>query len=332
MPGWAGTHRRVRWVAGLASIPMSLEIRDLGRTGERVTTLGYGAMELRGEPRGPAVSDETAEEILNAVLDSGINVIDTSIDYGNSEELIGRYISHRRGEYFLASKCGCMLGDPPPGMEGPPFPHDFSKENVRGGIEQSLRRLNTDHLDLLQVHISPSRETLETEGTIEVMQELQDEGKIRFLGMSGTIPNLADHIAMGVFDVFQIPWSALQREHEALIQEASQQGAGIVIRGGVARGAPAAEKNWVDPIGLGAGEGKRRWENAELDEFIGEMGEMAFLLRYTLSLPELDTTIVGTSSVDHFQSNLAAALEGPLPEDVYEAARERFAQAGSTPS
>ena len=87
--------------------------RTLGRTGLEVTTLGYGAMELRGAPRGRDVSEEQAERILNAVLDAGINFIDTSIDYGVAEERIGRYISHRRSEYFLASKCGCLAGDLP---------------------------------------------------------------------------------------------------------------------------------------------------------------------------------------------------------------------------
>ena len=91
---------------------------------------------------------------------------------------------------------------------------------MRAGIEQSLARLKTDHLDLLQVHISPSQAQMEQDGTIETMRALQDEGKVRFLGMSGTLPNLPDQIEMGVFDVFQIPYSALQREHEALIDDA----------------------------------------------------------------------------------------------------------------
>ena len=72
----------------------------LGRTGLEVTNLGYGAMEVRGGPRGREVSDEEAGAILNGVLDAGINFIDTSIDYGRSEELIGEHISHRRAEYF----------------------------------------------------------------------------------------------------------------------------------------------------------------------------------------------------------------------------------------
>ena len=91
--------------------------RQLGRTGLEVTMLGYGAMELRGAPQGRDVNDEQSETILNAVLDAGINYIDTSIDYGPSEERIGRFIVTAAGEYFLASKCGCWAGEgrrPPP--------------------------------------------------------------------------------------------------------------------------------------------------------------------------------------------------------------------------
>ena len=194
---------------------MAIPTRPLGRTGVVVTALGYGAMELRGGPRGPEIEDDEAGRLLNALLDGGVNLIDTSIDYGRSEELIGRYLADRRDEFFLASKCGCMLELPPDAL--PPFPHDFSAANVRAGVEQSLRRLRTDRLDLLQVHMSPSGEEMEAGGTIEAMVALRDEGKVRFLGMSGTLPNLPEHIAMGVFDVFQIPYSAVQREHEELI-------------------------------------------------------------------------------------------------------------------
>src|SRR6516162_2708690 len=166
---------------------MTMQTRRLGRTGADVTILGYGAMELRGQPHGPATGDEDAGRLLNEVLDGGINLIDTSIDYGRSEELIGRYLSHRRGEYFLASKCGCLLG-PPPADARPPFPHDWSAVNVRAGVEQSLRRLDTDHLDLVQVHMSPSRAQMESDRTIETLLGLRDEGKTRFVGMSGILP------------------------------------------------------------------------------------------------------------------------------------------------
>ncbi len=306
---------------------MTMQTRPLGRTGTDVTILGYGAMELRGQPHGPAIADDDAGRLLNAVLDSGISLIDTSPDYGRSEELIGRYLGHRRDEYFLASKCGCLLGPPPPGAT-PPFPHDWSASNVRAGVEQSLRRLGTDRLDLVQVHMSPSREQMEKDRTVETLQALRDEGKIRFIGMSGILPNLPDQLAMSVFDVFQIPYSAVQREHEELITAAAAAGAGTLIRGGAARGGPAEDKDWRQgPLGLPAGEGQRRWQSADLDDLLDGMPRLEFVLRFTLSHPALSSTIVGTSSTDHLRANLAIAEKGPLPPDLYAKSLQRLAQA-----
>jgi len=308
---------------------MTIETRVLGRTGADVTVLGYGAMELRGQPFGPAISDEDAGQLLNGVLDEGINLIDTSIDYGRSEELIGQYLVNRRDEYFLASKCGCPLGEAPSGAR-PPFPHDFRADNIRAGIEQSLRRLKTDWLDLLQVHMSPSRAQMQADATVETLLSLRDEGKTRFLGMSGTLPNLPDHIAMGVFDVFQIPYSAVQREHEDSISQAAAAGAGVLVRGGVARGGPAADKQWHQgPIGLAESEGRRRWELSGVEELLGENSGLEFMLRFTLSHPGLSSTIVGTSNLKHLRSNAAIAEKGPLTADLYEEAKRRLDSARS---
>lgn len=299
----------------------------LGRTGVEVSALGYGAMELRGAGS-PQITDAEAGRLLSAVLDGGINLIDTSIDYGRSEELIGRYLAGRRDEYFLASKCGC----PPRQLWLRLRPrrtlrreHDYRPLNVRAGVEQSLRRLRTDRLDLVQVHLSPSRARLESDRTLETLTALREQGKIRFIGMSGQLPHLPGQIAIGVFDAFQIPYSALQREHEDLITEAAQAGAGVLIRGGVARGAPAADKNWqAGPLGLPAGEGRRRWEAAGMDDLLDGMSPLEFVLRFTLSLPGLSSTIVGTARLDHLRDNLAIAAKGPLPADVYAQARQRL--------
>lgn len=305
---------------------MKMQTRPLGHTGHDVTVLSYGAMELSGLPREPRLSDGQAERLLNAVLDSGINLIDTSIDYGLSEERIGRYLGHRRDEYFLASKCGCLLGPPPPGSK-PPYPHDYSAANVRAGVEQSLRRLGTDRLDLVQVHMSPSAAQMAAEGTIEMMQTLRDEGKIRFLGMSGILPSLPDHIAIGVFDVFQIPYSAVQREHEELITAAARTGAGTLVRGGTARGGPARDKAWKQgPLGMAEGEGRRRWEAGGMDNLLGGMDRIEFMVRFALSHPGVSSVIVGTSHVGHLLANVAAAERGPLPADLYREAAKRLPQ------
>ena len=305
---------------------MAIPSRTLGRTGVEVSILGYGAMELRGQPRGPAISDADAERVLAAVLDAGINLIDTSIDYGGSEELIGRYLGARRDEYFLASKCGCPLS--PPADAPPPYRHDYSAVNVRAGVEQSLRRLRTEHLDLVQVHMSPSVEVMRAGDTVAELQRLRDEGKIRFLGMSGTLPELADHIEMGVFDVFQIPYSLFQLSHERLVTRAADEGAGVLIRGGAGRGTAAEDKNWtVQPLSGADGPAEDIWAGAGLDELLDGMSRHEFVLRFTLSNPALSSTIVGTSSVEHLHSNVEIASRGPLSDELYAEAKRRLAAA-----
>jgi aryl-alcohol dehydrogenase-like predicted oxidoreductase len=284
---------------------MDLPTRTLGRTGMQVTQLGYGAMELRDTPRGRPIPEDQAERVLKAVLDNGINYIDTSIDYGLSEERIGKYIGGRRAEYFLASKCGCPVGEA--ATPGSRPPHVFTRENIKAGVEQSLKRLKTDYLDLVQFHASPSRATLEDDGGLDALLDLQRHGKVRFIGMSGTLPNLPEQIRMGVFDAFQIPYSALEREHEALISEAAAAGAGTVIRGGTAKGAASVPE--------------------VLSDLLDGASPTEFVLRFTLSHPDLHTTIVGTANPDHLAANLQAAYKGPLPPDVYAEAKRRLASA-----
>jgi aryl-alcohol dehydrogenase-like predicted oxidoreductase len=297
-----------------------LERHTLGRTGLEVTALGYGAMELRGGERGPKIDDAEAARLLNTVLDEGINFIDTSIDYGQSEEVLGTSIAHRRDEYVLASKCGCVPG----AQMG--TDHVHTAENIRRGVEESLRKLRTDHLDLVQFHRSLHADEFDIDGALSELQSLQREGKVRFLGVSGTLPNLDEQITMGVFDAFQIPYSALQRDHEDVITRASDAGAGVIIRGGVARGAP---DNWEKRAyrAVSTEEMRDQWTEARLDELLDGASRMEFMLRFTLSHPGLDTTIVGTANVDHLRDNLAAAEKGPLPADVLDEAKARLTAA-----
>lgn len=299
-----------------------MEITKLGKTGIDVTKLGFGAMEIRG-PRvwnGRPVTDEDAGKLLNAVLDEGINFIDTSYDYGRSEELIGKYISHRRSEYVLATKCGCTLVDCGDHDE---TPHVWTRDNLLHNIVTSLRRLKTDYVDLLQLH-GPTYQQVVDGGLIETLQEIQASGKARHIGISSYMPNLADHLKVPKYETFQIPYSALEREHEEWIARAAARGAGIIVRGGVGQGEPGA--------GRGARERWKVWEAAKLDELLEE-GESrtAFLLRFTLSLPELSTTIVGTMKPEHLAENVRIARKGALPAEVYEEAKRRLTAAGQAP-
>lgn len=300
-----------------------LERRRLGDDGPLVTVLGFGAMELRGEPhRNPRPLDEAvAAEVLNTVLDEGINFIDTSVDYALSEERIGKHIGRRRDEYILASKAGCPLGfhpDAPPG----PLPHDYSPASIRAGVEQSLRRLRTDRLDLVQLHISPPLSVLQREGTVETLSALRDEGKIVAFGVSSTLPNIDDHLQIDEFSAFQVPFSALERDLETRIQLAEKRGFGIIVRGGVAQGGKR-QKTTADgrPI---------TWSEVGLDDLRDGDTEQGFLLRYAITTPGVTTIIAGTANPEHVRANAAAARRGPLPDDVYAEAQRRLDDAGIT--
>jgi aryl-alcohol dehydrogenase-like predicted oxidoreductase len=299
----------------------TLPRHKLGRTGLDVTTLGYGAMEVRGSRiwGGRPVRDEDAETILNAVLDSGINFIDTANDYGRSEEYIGRYLSHRRDEYVLATKCGCTVVHKDD--ETDDTPHVWTKENLFRGLHESLDRMRTDHVDLIQLH-NPDVESVETADLVAALQEMKEQGKVRWIGISATNPHLETYIGWGVFDSFQIPYSALEREHEDLIGAAADSGAGVIVRGGVARGEPGA--------GLGAEDKWAVWNKAGLDELL-EPGESrtGFLLRFTNSHPGLSTNIVGTNNPEHLKENVAAAARGPLSQETYDEAKRRIEKAAS---
>jgi aryl-alcohol dehydrogenase-like predicted oxidoreductase len=246
------------------------------------------------------------------VLDAGINFIDTANGYGRSEEFIGKSISHRRSEYYLATKCGCYLDT-----------HIWTRENVFRGLEESLRRLKTDHVDLMQLH-GPTVAECEQGDFVGALEEMRDQGKTVWIGISTTLPDLPTYLEWGVFDTFQIPYSALERDHEDWITKAAAAGAGTIIRGGVSRGEP---RGW-----LGNVERWRNYDAAGLDALRDqEESRTAFMLRFTLTHLGINTVIVGTLNPEHVRENVGAVLRGPLPPEVYAEAKRRLDGAGVRP-
>ncbi|MGC8780814.1 MAG: aldo/keto reductase [Anaerolineae bacterium] len=302
----------------------SLPTTTLGRTGLAVTRLGYGAMEIRG-PRiwgGRPVTEEQARTILHAVLDAGINFIDTSNDYGRSEEFIGKYISSRRHEFFLATKCGCHVTRRDEFTDD--TPHVWTRENLFRGLHESLARMKTDYVDIIQLH-NPPADVCEQAGLVDALREMRSQGKARFIGVSTTLPHLPIYLSWGVFDTFQIPYSALERDHEEWITAVGKAGSGVIVRGGVAKGEPG--------VGLGRADRWEKFEAARLDE-LREPGESrtSFMLRYTLTHPHAHTIIVGTLHPEHLRENVQAIARGPLAPQVYEEAKRRLAGVGIVPA
>lgn len=296
---------------------MSLPTTRLGNTDIQVSRLGYGSMGIRG-PRTwgvRVVDDAAAEQILNAVLDCGINLIDTSPDYGVSEERIGRFIGHRRDAYYLATKCGCVYRQHDDHLE---LDHVWNKDVILHNVETSLKRLRTDTIDILQFH-GGDAQTLQDQGLVECLQSLKRSGKVRFIGVSTGIPNIAKLAELDVFDTFQLPYSLLAPQHEPWVRRLGETGAGVIIRGGIAQGGPDAE---IQRPAL-----NEVWNRARLDDFLdGSTSRAELILRYTISNPHCHSTIVGTCNPNHLRENIAAVNKGPLDKDLCSELRERVAE------
>ncbi len=299
-----------------------MEQRSLGNTGFHPTVIGYGAMELRH------VDEQAATELLNAALDAGINYMDTSPDYGASEEFIGRAISHRRDEFILASKCGCNIDASGKGIASQK--HIWSRAKLTENIERSLRLLRTDHLDVWQLH-GPFPNELPgaaNDDVIETMLELKRQGKVRAIGISFKTGGKTDpeqppsgygalapiFLAWNVFEVMQIVYGGLVLENGGVVTNAANQGVGVVARG-------VARKYGPDYAEMFA--------RARLDELCASGESMTdFLIRLTISHPGVSTLIIGSKNLAHIAANIRAANQGVLPAQTYAQAMRRLSATG----
>ncbi len=185
--------------------------RILGAGGPELTVVGFGAWAIGGpwEFGWGHVDDDTSVAAIHRALDLGINWIDTAAVYGlgHSEEVVARALKGIRDRVFLASKCG-MVWD-----ENGKVRIHLGPASIRKEIENSLRRLNTDHIDLYQFHW-PDPDT-PVEESWGVMAKLKEEGKVRFIGVSNfDVPLLERCMAIALVQSLQPPYNLLKREVE----------------------------------------------------------------------------------------------------------------------
>ena len=292
-----------------------------GRTGLQVSALGFGAA-----PIGYLKTEQDrVANILNVLLDAGVNVLDTAASYPGSEELIGKSVGHRRSEYVLISKCGQSFSDVP-GKE-------WSPEVIAATVDRALIRLQTDHLDVMLLH-SCDLSMLQQGDAVGALVKAREAGKIRFAGYSGD--NEAAAYAAGLGDIAVIEASvsiADQMNLATVLPIARKNNVAIIAK------RPIANAGWKDAsdqpgfYGNYASEYHRRLKVMNLDPAsLGISGppnqawpELA--LRFTLSQPGVHTAIIGTTNPANAQANIAAAEKGALPPQVVENIRSAFSQA-----
>ncbi len=289
-----------------------METRQFGQTDMQVSVLGFGGSEIRGH----SLAD--VEQLLGSALDAGLNVIDTAECYGDSEDLIGRAVSARRSEYYLFTKCGHAIGE-----DLPDYP-DWDPRLLEASIERSLRRLRTDHVDLLQLHTC-SLDVLRQGDVIKVLEKAKRQGKTRYIGYSGSNENARYAIRMGVFDTLQTSINiADQQGIDFTIPMAIERKMGIIAK------RPIANAAWLDPNLSRSAYGYPYWERLQrLDyDFLQEdaASTIGTALRFTLSIPGVDTAIVGTAHPERYPQNAALVAAGNLPDEEYQAIRAQWEQ------
>ena len=188
-------------------------------------------------------------------------------------------------------------------------------------IDQSLERLKTDHVDILQLH-NPTPEDVRTHDSINTLKEIQAQGKTRFIGISTVLPYIEEFMEMGIFDTFQIPYSVMEPEHEDVIRRAAEKGIGTIIRGGVALGTPDLEDAAKRQTGPKV---KGRWETADLASLATEIEPMEMMLRFTASHPHINSIIAGTQSLEHIADNINVIQKGGLDADLVKQIKDRVA-------
>lgn len=301
---------------------MSIEYRALGETGLRVSTLGFGGSEIGYQE----VAQKTVDKILNTALDAGINVIDTAECYANGEQLVGKAVAKRRHEVVLMTKCGHVPLASSADRSGGFAQSDWEPAMLARSIERSLKRLGTDHIDVMQFH-SPSLETLRDGGVIEVLHQSRERGLVRFVGCSADGDAAVYAVESGAFDTIQLSMSiADQAAIDLVLPKAVERGMGVIAKRPIANAAWRHGKqppsDWYT---------RPYWDRLQTLDYEFIRGNAARVeaavgvaLRFTLGTVGVTTAIVGTTKPERVAQNIAYANAGALPAAEYEAIRARW--------
>src|SRR3989449_5327200 len=286
-----------------------MERRRLGRTDMMASVLGFGGSEI-GYQR---VSRRMAARLLDGALDAGLNVIDTAECYEDSEELIGRAVAARRREFYLFTKCGHGRG-----WGG----GDWRPASLLASIERSLKRLATDHLDLIQVH-SCSLDELRRGDAIAALEQAHARGWARYIGYSGDGEAARYAVECGRFDTLQTSVSIADQEAlDLTLPLARARRMGVIAKRPLANVAWRYARKPAEPYY------QDYWARLRTLDYPFLRGAsdtaVATALRFTLAVPGVHTAIAGTTKPERWQQNAALLGSGTLPAREFERIRARW--------
>lgn len=293
--------------------------RKLGQTDLEVSVIGFGAWAIGGQQWG-SVDDRNSEAALLRALESGITFFDTADVYGfgHSEEVVGRALAARRDEFVLATKGGLRWDE-----TGRVW-RDSSPAYLARAVEESLRRLRTDVIDLYQVHWPDPRTPREE--TMECLERLVDQGKIRYVGVSNyTVGQMEEAARRRRVDAAQPVYHLFARSVEKdLLPYCTAREIGVLAYGPMAHGLLAGRideqtvfpaNDWRATSPEFTGEGLRR--NVAVVREVGRLaaelgkGPNHLAVAWVLMHPEVHVALVGAKDPQQVEANLGADFEVP---------------------
>jgi len=283
-----------------------MQNRKFGNTGLEVSILGFGA----GEIGDFSIDEKKVETILNYALDNGINLIDTARGYYASEERIGKFISHRRSDFILSTKVGY----------GIPNYKDWSYDCIIAGVDEALRVMRTDYIDIVHLHSCPL-EILKNSEAIEAFHKTVELGKVKCAAYSGENENLKFAVESNAFQSVQTSLNFCDQGNiDKIFPLTQKKQLGVIAK------RPIANAPWLfnkRPIGKYVDEYWLRWQkmNVEIDI---DWDEAA--LRFSAFTEGVHTCIVGTTNMEHLKHNIETINKGKLPGEIYDKLREAFKQ------
>lgn len=280
--------------------------RRLGNSDLLVSEIGLGCMSL-------GTDKQKASEIVQAALDEGINYFDTAdlYDFGVNEAIIGENLNSVRDQVYIATKVGNRWTE-----NKDSWSWDASGDYIKTAVKDSLSRLNTDYIDMYQLHGGMIEDNLPE--TIEAFEELKKEGYIRYYGISSIRPNvIKQFVEKSKLDSVMMQYSLLDRRPEEWMPLLENKQISIIARGPLAKGllsekmlTKANEEGYLD------------YSYQELKDLLPQIQDLssgkklnATALQYVLSNQCVASAVTGASSVQQLRENCQAANTSPLSKD-----------------
>lgn len=289
-----------------------MEKRQFGNTDMSVSLLGFGGAEIGYE----GADQKTVDELLNSALDAGLNVIDTAECYMDSEEKIGKAVAGRRDQFYLFTKCGHEHDSDGKQMAV------WTKDSILKSVERSLKRLQTETVDLVQLH-SCSKEDLEKGEVIEALQEARDKGYTRYIGYSGDSGAARYAIESKAFDALQTSINIADQEAiDLTVSMARESNMGVIAKRPIANAAWRTDSKPEEAYHHAYWDRLQELKYPFLEGSLNE--SIAIAMRFTASIPGVHTMIVGTKKPGRWMENAEILKHGALTQDEFDAIRTRW--------